>query len=347
MRSAWGLGAVAAIALFGVANAQIDAPVAPPAETVAPAPAPPTVQGALIAYAAFQGDVSELSTKQITSVADIDYALERVSPPQPAEFRARLGRLWRADCVPNRRPSSTVSGSVRDSSAAIPWSMSSPPTAPMRAGWRAGEEATQLVAEFGEGRFRARRERRRPLSGICLCAATPVLGECGGARPARALATHAGRGPSRALMRRPSQSTQPRQLAVTPLSINISADSAAFGGARFWGCRERARLMSSMSLRRSPCRGAINDTRAEALDRMTSIAALQALGVAETQTAAVGAYLDDQRSQDCMEMAQLQLYQCMSAARFVYEKTRSASPNTACAKSAPHRRAGGNLTSPR
>ncbi|MEJ0060477.1 MAG: hypothetical protein WDM79_13285 [Terricaulis sp.] len=80
---------------------------------------------------------------------------------------------------------------------------------------------------------------------------------------------------------------------------------------------------------------------------MTSIAALQALGVAETQTAAVGAYLDDQRSQDCMEMAQLQLYQCMSAARFVYEKTRSASPNTACAKSAPHRRAGGNLTSPR
>ena len=63
----------------------------------------------------------------------------------------------------------------------------------------------------------------------------------------------------------------------------------------------------------------VNATRGSALDRMAAVAALQALDAAESNQSAVMTLINDQRSRDCFEMAQLQLYQCMSAARFRYE----------------------------
>ena len=64
----------------------------------------------------------------------------------------------------------------------------------------------------------------------------------------------------------------------------------------------------------------INPTRGMAVDRMASLGALQALDAVSTITRVRPAQLmSDQRSRDCLEMAQLQLYQCMSAARFRYE----------------------------
>ncbi|MEJ0060474.1 MAG: hypothetical protein WDM79_13270 [Terricaulis sp.] len=52
---------------------------------------------------------------------------------------------------------------------------------------------------------------------------------------------------------------------------------------------------------------------------MTSIAALEALNATEDHSSAISQLMNDPRSRDCLEMAQLQLYQCMSAARFRYE----------------------------
>jgi hypothetical protein len=63
----------------------------------------------------------------------------------------------------------------------------------------------------------------------------------------------------------------------------------------------------------------LNETRGEAVNRMTSIAALQALDAIEERRPAVDQMMSDPRSRDCLEMAQLQLYQCMSAARYRYE----------------------------
>ena len=64
----------------------------------------------------------------------------------------------------------------------------------------------------------------------------------------------------------------------------------------------------------------VNPTRGEALDRMASVAALQALDANDAPHAsAISQLIADPRSRDCLEMAQLQLYQCMSAARFRYE----------------------------
>ena len=56
-----------------------------------------------------------------------------------------------------------------------------------------------------------------------------------------------------------------------------------------------------------------------ALDRMAAVAALQALDATSSNQSAVSQLLSDPRSRDCFEMAQLQLYQCMSAAHFRYE----------------------------
>ena len=63
----------------------------------------------------------------------------------------------------------------------------------------------------------------------------------------------------------------------------------------------------------------VNATRGEALDRMAAVAALQALDAVSANESAVSRLINDPRSRDCFEMAQLQLYQCMSAARFRYE----------------------------
>ena len=63
----------------------------------------------------------------------------------------------------------------------------------------------------------------------------------------------------------------------------------------------------------------MNVTRGMALDRMAAVAALQALDATTSNQSAVSALLADPRSRDCFEMAQLQLYQCMSAAHFRYE----------------------------
>jgi hypothetical protein len=63
----------------------------------------------------------------------------------------------------------------------------------------------------------------------------------------------------------------------------------------------------------------IKPERGEAVNRMTTLAALQALGVADQLPQQTNALLSEPRSNSCLEMAQLQLYQCMSAARFRYE----------------------------
>jgi hypothetical protein len=63
----------------------------------------------------------------------------------------------------------------------------------------------------------------------------------------------------------------------------------------------------------------VNASRGEALDRMAAVAALQSLDAVDANQSAVSRLIADPRSRDCFEMAQLQLYQCMSAARFRYE----------------------------
>jgi hypothetical protein len=105
---------------------------------------------------------------------------------------------------------------------------------------------------------------------------------------------------------------------VTPLSLSPGSDPTVYGGRRFWDAlRGGGEVVEVASTPNNQWR--VNHTRGEALDRMAAVAALQALDAVDANQSAVSRLISDPRSRDCFEMAQLQLYQCMSAARFRYE----------------------------
>lgn len=109
------------------------------------------------------------------------------------------------------------------------------------------------------------------------------------------------------------------RLNVAPLSLSPSTDPTAFGGRRFWDALRGGTEVVEVASAPVTFQWRVNATRGEALDRMSAVAALQALGAVDANQSAVSRLISDPRSRDCLEMAQLQLYQCMSAARFRYE----------------------------
>jgi hypothetical protein len=106
------------------------------------------------------------------------------------------------------------------------------------------------------------------------------------------------------------------RLVVSPQSQATASDPGVYGGRRFWDALGGAQVVevsaATPSWRVEPSRG-------EAVHRMITLAALQALDAATENSSAVAQILEEQRSKDCLELAQLQLFQCMSAARYRYE----------------------------
>jgi hypothetical protein len=102
------------------------------------------------------------------------------------------------------------------------------------------------------------------------------------------------------------------------LSVSPTSDPTAFGGRRFWDAVSGGADVIQASAPQT-YQWRLDAPRGEAVGRMLSIAALQSLGGTQENASAVSQLMLDPRSRDCLEMAQLQLYQCMSAARFRYE----------------------------
>jgi hypothetical protein len=109
------------------------------------------------------------------------------------------------------------------------------------------------------------------------------------------------------------------RLTVATLSLSPTTDPTAFGGRRFWDNVRGGPDVVEVASAPVTYQWRVNPTRGEALDRMAAVAALQALDAVDSNQSAVSRLIADPRSRDCLEMAQLQLYQCMSAARFRYE----------------------------
>jgi hypothetical protein len=108
------------------------------------------------------------------------------------------------------------------------------------------------------------------------------------------------------------------RLSIAPISATPS-DPTAFGGRRFWDAIRGGPDVVEVASAPVSYQWRVNAPRGPALDRMAALAALQALDATESNQTAVQRLISDPRSRDCFEMAQLQLYQCMSAARFRYE----------------------------
>lgn len=305
----------AAVALIGVASAQESAPLAP-GPVVAPAAVGPQ-QEALLAYASYQEDVTDLRASRIASDRDLESALDRVAHHN----RDALTRGWVAYGGFTAAQSPAFVQGVRDAAQyygrdAVIWAITADPR--YARGLRGGNEVTRILldAAAADGariisvadRYQEMAyelQRQRWANAVAPAQADRV-------QRVRALGVAGARTPAVA------DSVSPR-LSVATLSLSPASDPTHFGGRRFWDA-VRGTEVVEVSSTPVTYQWRLNGPRGEALDRMASIGALHALDAAgEAHASAVSQLMNDQRSRDCFEMAQLQLYQCMSAARFRYE----------------------------
>jgi len=297
----------AAVALLGGASAQT-----PAAEGAASG----DLQSAVSAYAAYQSDVSELRATSPSNADSLETALDRVA----RHNRDALTRGWIAYGAQTAAQSPAFVAGVREAAAyygrdAVIWAVSVDPA--YARGLRGGGEATRMMLDsttadsqriisvadrYQELAYSIQRQR---------WANAVAPGQAARVQRIRTLGREGA--PSNAV---PSNLT-PR-LNVTPLSLSPQNDPNAYGGRRFWdavgGAPDVVAVSAPVSYQMR-----INPTRGEALDRMAAVAALQSLDAVDANQSAVSRLIADPRSRDCIEMAQLQLYQCMSAARFRYE----------------------------
>lgn len=300
----------AAVALMGAANAQ----TAPTAEG---APATVDLQSAITAYAAYQGDVSDLRAGTVANADQLEQAIDRVA----RHNRDALTRGWIAYGAQTAAQSPEFVQGVRDAAAyygrdAVIWAVSVDPS--YARGLRGGPAVTRALLDSANAdaarivsvadRYQELAyslQRQRWANAVAPAQAARV-------QRVRTLGTAGGYTPSI-----PSE-VSPR-LSVAPLSVTVS-DPTAYGGRRFWDAVRGGTEVTEVSATPTVTHQfRINATRGEAIDRMAAVAALQALDAVESHQSAVSRLIADPRSRDCFEMAQLQLYQCMSAARFRYE----------------------------
>jgi hypothetical protein len=299
----------AVVALLGVAHAQTT-----PAATPAVAG---ELQTALTAYASFHNDVSDLRGTRVGNAGELEAALDRVA----RHNRDTLTRGWVAYGASTAAQSPAFVQGVRDAAAyygrdAVIWAVSVDPS--YARGLRGGTDATRMLLDsanadsariinvadrYQEMAYSMQRQRWAN-------AVAPQQA----ARVQRVRSLGAAGAPIGAL---PSD-VSPR-LSVTPLSLSPGSDPTAFGGRRFWDALRGGAEIVEVASTTAPHQWRVNATRGEVLDRMAAVAALQALDAVDANRSAVDRLISDPRSRDCFEMAQLQLYQCMSAARFRYE----------------------------
>ncbi len=298
----------AAVALLGVANAQT-APAAGAASG--------DLQTAVTAYAAYQNDVSELRAGRVGNANELETALDRVA----RHNRDALTRGWVAYGASTAAQSPAFVQGVRDAAAyygrdAVIWAVSVDPS--YARGLRGGNEATRMLldsAKADSARIIAVADRYQEMAyTIQRQRWANSVAPQQAARVQRVRSLGRAGAPIAAL---PS-GVSPR-LSVTPLSLSPSSDPTAYGGRRFWDALRGGNEVVEVASNPVTFQWRVNATRGEALDRMSAVAALQALDAVDANRSAVSRLISDPRSRDCLEMAQLQLYQCMSAARFRYE----------------------------
>lgn len=314
----------AAFALMGAAHAQTSAR-APASQTVASAApaaaATPTADGnlqtALAGYASYQTDVTDLRTVAVSDNNALESALDRVA----RHNRDAVTRGWIAYGAETAAQSPAFVQGVRDAAAyygrdAVIWAVSVDPS--YARGLRGGAEATRMLldsANADSARIIAVADRYQEMAYSMqhLRWANAVApGQAARLQRIRSLGA-----PGAPVVALPD-GVSPHLSAAT-LSLSPSSDPTALGGRRFWDTVHGHADVVAVSSAPVTYQWRVNPTRGEALDRMTAVAALQALDAVDTNQSAVSRLLSDPRSRDCFEMAQLQLYQCMSAAHFRYE----------------------------
>ncbi len=310
MRGIRSLAAFAAAALVGVAYAQIGA-LAPRFSSWSGA------SPEVIAYAAFQSDLSHLASMQVTSAADVDAALDRAA----RHDRDAMVRGWMSYAADVAAQSAPFVESVRQAERRWGPNMVTRITSNRSFIRRlpGNEDAIDLVLSAlasDAARVAAVAERHRVFA--YSLQSQPWGGAVAEKRDERLQRIRGlGRPSGFAPAISPSMAAQ---LAVSPISIGPG--EAAFGGRRFWDAVNGGPPVFEAG---SPLSGQLpthwraDEARPETLDAILSVAALRVLGAQQSQASAIGYFLRDPRAVGCVEMARLEFYSCLSAVHFVYE----------------------------
>lgn len=309
MRTLAVLTTTAAIALLGVANAENAA--APAASTQTGDP----VARAAASYAAYQVDLTELRAMRLNDARALETAIDKAT----SHNRDQLSRGWIAYGASTAAQSSAFVQGVRDAARRygrdqVIWGITADPSYARTL--RGGADATRLVLDSANAdgaRIIAVADRYREHAySLQRQSWARQVAPQQNARVQR-IRSNGAAGANIARLGAVSQ-----RLAVTPVSLSPSSDPTVFGGRRFWDAVQGGSVVEVSSTPASAS-WRLDGPRGEAVNRMTSIAALQALDATTERASDVNRLLDEPRSRQCIEMSQLQLYQCMSAARFRYE----------------------------
>lgn len=111
------------------------------------------------------------------------------------------------------------------------------------------------------------------------------------------------------------------RLTVAAGSITQWTDPNAFGGWTFWDTFRTTPAPTAAAPLPAPSPPAlrVHADRVQTVNRMTTLAALYVLDSTTDPTAQADRLLTEGGTNRCIELAQVQFYQCMSAARFRYE----------------------------
>lgn len=302
MRGVRSLAAFAAATLIGVAYAQVEPQGKPATASISD----------IVAYAAYQSDVSNLASMRVESAEDVETAIDLAARHE----RDALVRGWMSYAADVAAQSPAFVAGVRaaerrwgagiasrfTSNRAYARSLPGADDAIQLALNALAADASRVAAVAERHRTLAyslqRREWGRAVSDRLdeRLQRVRTLGRPGGYTAAIPISTAA---------------------QLTPRAGGADGDDSRFGGRRFWDALHDTQ--STPESEPTPQAWRANETRREALDAILSVAALRVLGAQEAEANAISFFLRDPQAVGCVDMARLQFNQCLSATRFVYE----------------------------
>lgn len=295
-------------------------PVAAPVEPPAPPPPPAEPLAASVGnYAAFQNDISALQTGALGTADDLERALDRAAGVN----RDSLTKGWIAYGALTAAQQPEFVKSIRDTAAhygrdvMIRGLTLDPGYAQTLKG---GEDAARLALTA------ARADGVRVF-------------EVGERYKEMAYTLQKQRWANQVAPQQPARVQRMKRLSVDAATRNVDAtmaprleaavatftpwtDPRQFGGANFWDTFRTTPTPVAAAPIPAPVTAPIlraHHDRVQTVNRMTTLAALYVLDATKDPAAQADRMLAEGSTSRCLELAQVQFYQCMSAARFRYE----------------------------
>ncbi|KAF0170065.1 MAG: hypothetical protein FD160_3909 [Caulobacteraceae bacterium] len=315
--------AIATIILAGAVEAQprtkakapqpaVTAPVAP---VVDPGPPAEPLAQAVKAYASYQNEINDLQGATLANADDLERALDRAAGVN----RAALTRGWIAYGAMTAAQAPEFVRGVRDTAThygrdVMIRGLTLDPAYAERL--KGGAEAARLamMSARADGlRVYSVGERYKEMA--YSLQSQRWANQIAPAQPARVTRM-------RTLAAGASTRDVPAEFAprlVVPAgSLTPWTDPNQFGGATFWDNFRLAQAPPIAAPLPAPVLQAHHD-RVSTINRMTTLAALYVMDATLDPAAQADRMLNEGSTERCLELAQVQFYQCMSAARFRYE----------------------------